>query len=91
MVDSLDGFTKVLFSVVASLITSGVIGLWIMTTQVARVDERVKGLDDRLSFWMKSNSERVDHASRQIDQIAKDQRDSDRRLGILEGARFRAN
>lgn len=91
MIASRDRFTKVLFTVAASLITSGVIGLWIMSTQVARVDERVKGLDERISLWMKSNSERVEHASRQIDQIAKDQRDSDRRIGVLEGFRFRAN
>lgn len=90
MIPSRDRFTRVLFTVAASLITSGVIGLWVMSTQVARVDERVKGLDERIVMWIKSNSERVDHAARQIDEIAKNQRDSDRRLGVLEG-RSRAN
>lgn len=90
MIASRDRFTKVLFTVAASLITSGVIGLWIMSTQVGRLDERVKGLDERIVLWMKSNSERADYATKHIDEIARNQRESDRRLGVLEG-RIRAN
>lgn len=80
-----DRFTKVLFTVAASLITSGVIGLWVMSTQVSGLTERVKGLDERITLWMKLNTDRVDTASRQIDQIVRDQRDADRRLGVVEG------
>lgn len=79
-----DRFTRVVFSVAASLIVSGVVGLWLLSTQVSRIEERVKALDDRVGVWTKTNSERVDYATARIDQITKEQRDSDRRLGAIE-------
>lgn len=91
MISSKDRFTKVLFTVAASLICSGVVGLWIMSSQVSGLTERVKGLDERIAVWMKMNTDRVDYATKQIDQIARDQRDTDRRVGVIEGRTPRSN
>lgn len=85
-----DWFTRVVFSVAASLITAGVVGLVAMSGQIERIDERIKSLDERIIHWAKNNTDRIDTATKQIDQIAAEQRNSDRRLGVIEG-RLRNN
>jgi hypothetical protein len=78
-----DRFTKIAFALLVPLVTAGVVGIFGMSTSVSRLDERVAVLTKTLS-------ERVDYATSRIDQIAREQRDSDRRIGILEG-RTRTN
>lgn len=82
-----DRFTKIFFGVSTSLIAAGVVGIFTMSTTLSRLDERV-------AVWTKTVSERLDYATSRIDQITKDQRESqrenERRLGLLEG-RSRAN
>lgn len=83
-------FTKIMLSVAASLITAGVVGLVAMSGQLSRIDERVQGLDARVGVLIKTNADRLETAAKQIDVITKEQRDSDRRIGVLEG-RLRVN
>ncbi|MCK1742175.1 hypothetical protein IVA80_15225 [Bradyrhizobium sp. 139] len=73
-----DRFTRIFFGVSTSLIAAGVLGVWSMSTTLSRLDERVAILG-------KTFSDRIDTASKQIEQIAQQQRESDRRLGFLEG------
>jgi cobalamin biosynthesis Mg chelatase CobN len=81
--DGHDRFTKVAFAVFAPLVTAGVIGIFTMSTSISRLDERVANLTKTLA-------ERVDYTTQRIDQIAREQRESDRRIGIIEG-RTRTN
>lgn len=82
-----DRFTKIFFGVSTSLIAAGVIGIFSMSTTLSRLDERVAN-------WTKTVSERLDYATSRIDQITKDQRETqrenERRIGLLEG-RARSN
>lgn len=80
-----DKLTRAALTIVASLIVSGIVGVWGLSTQVSRIEERVKGVDERLSLWMKTNSDRVDYVTTRIDEITKEHRDNTRRLGVLEG------
>ena len=82
---SSDRLTRIMYSVAVSLVATGIVSAVAMSTQLSRLEERIKGLDERVLLWMKTNGDRLDYATKQIDQITKEQRDSDRRLGIVEG------
>jgi hypothetical protein len=71
-------FAKVSFTIVAALCAAGIIGMWSMSANVARLDERVANLT-------KMMSDRIELTSARIDQMAKDQREIERRVGVLEG------
>lgn len=73
-----DRFTKISFAIITTLVSAGVVGIFSMSTSLSRLDERVAN-------WTKTVTERVDYATMRIDQIAREQRDSDRRIGVLEG------
>jgi hypothetical protein len=78
-----DRFTQVIAGVMTSLIASGIIALWTMSVTVGRLDER-------LANWMKEGNNRLEYATHRIDEISRDQRDIERRVGSLEG-RTRSN
>jgi hypothetical protein len=71
-------FIKLAAGVATALIAAGVIGMWTMSSTLSRLDERVLNLT-------KTVNEQVGYATTRIDQVTKDQRDAERRLGVLEG------
>lgn len=73
-----DRFTKMVFGAAMILFASGVLGLWHMSTNLSKLEERVEA-------WTKFGNERVDYATKRIDEIAKDQRDTDTRVSVIEG------
>ena len=74
-----DRFTKIAFAVVTTLITTGVVGIWSMSTSLSRLEERV-------AIWTQVGNDRMAAISSRVDQVEKNQRDTDRRLGVLEGS-----
>lgn len=73
-----DRFTKTVFGVVTLLLASGVLGLWHMSTNLSKLEERVEG-------WTKFGNERIDYATKRIDEISRDQREYDARVNVIEG------
>ena len=65
-----DKFTKMILAIVATLIGAGVIALWQMTSNVARLEERV-------GLWTRVFETRFEDTAKQV-------RDQDRRLDRLE-------
>lgn len=76
--DTDDRFTKVAFGVLTTLIATGVIGVWSMSITLGRLDERV-------AISTKIGNEKMDSISSRVDRVATDQRDAERRIGVLEG------
>lgn len=65
-----DAFAKWLLGIVASLIAAGVVALWSMSGNVARLDERV-------ALWTQVFEKRFDAAAKSVDDVT-------RRLDRLE-------
>lgn len=65
-----DKFTKLILTVVATLIAAGVIALWQMTANVARLEERV-------GLWTRVFETRFEDTARQV-------RELDRRIDRVE-------
>jgi len=63
--------------IAAPLIVSGVIGVWSMSSSLARLDERVANLTIVVT-------EKLNESARQITDIAREQRDHARRIDALE-------
>jgi hypothetical protein len=74
-----DRFTKIAFAVITTLIATGVVGVWTMSTSISRLEERV-------GIWTQVGNDRMNALSARVDQVDKDQREADRRIGVLEGA-----
>lgn len=70
---------RLVFGVVTSLLASGVVGLWHMSNSMSALEERV-------AIWTKVGNDRIDYATSRLDGVAKDQRDLDLRVGLIEGA-----
>ncbi|HMN11778.1 MAG TPA: hypothetical protein PKD55_05575 [Bellilinea sp.] len=64
-------------AIAAPLIVSGVIGVWSMSSSLARLDERVANLTIVVT-------EKLNESARQITDIAREQRDHARRIDALE-------
>ncbi|WP_454627797.1 hypothetical protein [Bradyrhizobium cenepequi] len=77
--DTTDRFTQIAFAVITTLITAGVIGVWSMSGSLGRLEERV-------AIWTKVGNDKMDYITARVDEIQKQQRDSERRIGLLEGA-----
>lgn len=73
-----DRFTQVSFAVIVVLVAAGVVGVWSMSSSLGRLEERV-------AIWTRVYGDKMDSATLRIDGLARDQRDSDRRIGALEG------
>ena len=73
-----DRFLKVAFAILVPLVCAAVVGIFGMSTSLSRLDERV-------ASFTKTITDRVDYATMRIDQIAREQRESDRRIGVIEG------
>ena len=63
--------------IAAPLIVSGVIGVWSMSSSLARLDERVANLTIVVT-------EKLNESARQITDMAREQRDHARRIDALE-------
>ena len=57
-----DKFTKMILGVVASLMAAGVIALWQMTANVARLEERV-------GLWTRVFETRFEETSKQVREL----------------------
>jgi hypothetical protein len=73
-----DRFTKIAFAVITTLIATGVVGVWSMSTSLSRLEERV-------AFWTQVGNDRMTQMNARVEQVEKNQRDADRRIGVLEG------
>lgn len=66
-----DTFTKWAFGILAVLVAAGVIGVWSMSSTLAR-------LEGRFDTWTHNVSERLDATTKHNELI-------ERRIGVLEG------
>lgn len=73
-----DRFSQIVVGVLTTVIAAGIIGMWSMTVSFGRLDER-------LANWMREETRTIDSATNRIDQIARDQRELERRVGSIEG------
>lgn len=72
-----DSFTRWALGFLATLAVAGVIGVFSMSSSLTRLDERVANL-------IAVVNERIGDSVKRLDAIAKEQREHDRRIGILE-------
>ena len=77
-----DRFTKIAFAVITTLIATGVVGVWSMSNSLSRLEERV-------AIWTQVGNDRMSQMNARLDQVEKNQRDAERRIGVLEGQQSR--
>lgn len=73
-----DLFTKMFISIMTVLVAAGVVGVWSMSTTLARLETRV-------DTWIASSTVRFDDLKKNNDEIGRELRIQDRRISTIEG------